>query len=83
MEFYARKTYRRTQPTQRGCFNFLGLLTVGWSSRNFSRMAAVCEFGDRRPSSQLRSDGKWHENNIALGRQRLCVETVRLVCAKR
>ena len=32
--------------------------TVGWSSRNFSRMAAVCEFGDRRPSSQLRSEAK-------------------------
>jgi hypothetical protein len=32
--------------------------TVGWSSKNFSRMAAVCEFGERRPSSQLRSEAK-------------------------
>jgi hypothetical protein len=41
-----------------GLAHFLGRSTVGWSNRNFSRMAAVCEFGDRRPSSQLRSDGK-------------------------
>jgi crotonobetainyl-CoA:carnitine CoA-transferase CaiB-like acyl-CoA transferase len=41
-----------------GFVHFWGRSTVGWSSRNFSRMAAVCKFGDRRPSSQLRSDGK-------------------------
>jgi hypothetical protein len=38
--------------------HFLGRSRVGWSSRNFSRMAAVCGFGDRRPSSQLRSEAK-------------------------
>ena len=32
--------------------------TVGWSERNFARMAAVCGLGDRRPSSQLRKDAK-------------------------
>jgi hypothetical protein len=31
-------------------------------------MAAACEFGDRRPSSQLRSDGKVGMKIIVLGR---------------
>jgi hypothetical protein len=45
--------------------HFLGGFTVGWSSRNFSRMAAVCELGDRQPSSQLRSEARISSEGIS------------------
>ena len=58
-ERYAARRYPAGHSQLNGAGSiFWGSRRSDGRERNFSRMAAVCEFGDRRPSSQLRSDGK-------------------------